>query len=85
MEHSVDLIDKMSTPQVVRILSDAYQNSEYAMQTLARIHEITQMVRSPRCYNILSVTRYLINLDLCKNFGHSEIVYAYFYRQVLLR
>lgn len=47
MEHSVDLIDKMSTPQVVRILSEAYQNSEYAMQTLARIHEITQMVRSP--------------------------------------
>jgi hypothetical protein len=47
MEHSVDLIDKMSTPQVVRILSDAYQNSEYAMQALARIHEITQMVRSP--------------------------------------
>jgi hypothetical protein len=41
---SVDLIDKMSTQQVVRILGDAYQNSEYAMETMARIHEILQMV-----------------------------------------
>lgn len=40
---SVDLIDKMSTHQVVRILSDAYQNSEYAMETMARIHEILQL------------------------------------------
>lgn len=41
---SVDLLDKMSTPQVVRILCDAYQNSTYAMATMARIHEISRFV-----------------------------------------
>jgi hypothetical protein len=37
-------MDKMSTHQVVRILSDSYQSSEYAMLAMSRIHEILQMV-----------------------------------------
>lgn len=40
---SIDPIDRMSTNQVVKILSDAYQSSDYAMGTISRIHEILQM------------------------------------------
>lgn len=39
----VDMLDKMSTNQVVRILSDSYQNSEYAAAAMSRINEILQM------------------------------------------
>ncbi|KAG0620262.1 hypothetical protein M758_4G202700 [Ceratodon purpureus] len=42
-KESVELMDKMSTHQVVRILSDSYQNSEYAMLAMSRIHEILQL------------------------------------------
>lgn len=37
------MLDKMSTNQVVRILSDSYQNSEYAAAAMSRINEILQM------------------------------------------
>jgi hypothetical protein len=36
----------MSTPQVVRILVEAYQNSQYAMEARQRIQEILQIVRT---------------------------------------
>lgn len=41
---TVDRIDRMSTPQVVRILCEAYQNSKFSAATMSRIHEILQMV-----------------------------------------
>jgi hypothetical protein len=43
---SADLLNRMSTPQVVRILVEAYQNSQYAMEARARIQEILQIVRT---------------------------------------
>jgi phosphoglucomutase len=43
---SADLLNRMSTPQVVRILVEAYQNSQYAMEARARIQEIVQIVRT---------------------------------------
>ncbi|CAK9861222.1 unnamed protein product [Sphagnum jensenii] len=39
---TADLLNRMPTPQVVRILVEAYQNSEYAMASKLRIQEILQ-------------------------------------------
>ncbi|CAM6014389.1 unnamed protein product, partial [Sphagnum balticum] len=39
---TADLLNRMPTPQVVRILVEAYQNSEYAMAAKLRIQEILQ-------------------------------------------
>jgi hypothetical protein len=43
---TADLLNRMPTPQVVRILVEAYQNSEYAMAAKLRIQEILQTVRN---------------------------------------
>ncbi|KAG6547993.1 hypothetical protein Mapa_010427 [Marchantia paleacea] len=43
VESSQDPLERMSTHQVVQILVDAYQQSEYAMQAVARVHEISQV------------------------------------------
>ncbi len=43
---TADLLNRMPTPQVVRILVEAYQNSEYAMASKLRIQEILQTVRN---------------------------------------
>ncbi|KAH7277149.1 hypothetical protein KP509_39G036200 [Ceratopteris richardii] len=43
-EHeAVDPLDRFSTGQVINILLDAYQTSEYALQAAAKVHEITQV------------------------------------------
>lgn len=46
----------MSTNQVVRILSDSYQNSEYAAAAMSRINEILQMVSFLVSYKYLLPT-----------------------------
>lgn len=41
---SQDPLDRMTASQVVNILVEAYQNSEYCMAAKARVHEVSQMV-----------------------------------------
>ncbi|KAJ7542445.1 hypothetical protein O6H91_10G107100 [Diphasiastrum complanatum] len=40
---SADPLEKMSTAQVIKVLSDAYQSSEYAIMALSKVHEISQI------------------------------------------
>lgn len=43
-EHeTVDPLDRLTTTQVINVLLDTYQTSEFAMQTAAKVHEITQI------------------------------------------
>ena len=43
----MDPLDRMSTKQVVKILTESYMNSEFRMMALQRVHEINQIVSSP--------------------------------------
>lgn len=43
-EHETfDPLDRLTTTQVINVLLDTYQTSEYAMQTAAKVHDITQI------------------------------------------
>ncbi|KAH7277482.1 hypothetical protein KP509_39G053900 [Ceratopteris richardii] len=42
-QENYDPLDRISTAQVINVLLDAYQTSEYAMQAVAKVHEITQV------------------------------------------
>lgn len=43
-EHETfDPLDRLTTTQVINVLLDTYHTSEYAMQTAAKVHEITQV------------------------------------------
>lgn len=41
---SMDPLDRMSTKQVVKILTESYMNSDFHMMALTRVHEINQNV-----------------------------------------